>query len=96
MRYVARRFGALLVTLWVAITVNFLLPRLMPGSPVETMFARYQGKVSPTAIHSMQLAFGLNTKSSELTEYFQYLGHVLSGNLGVSFSYFPATVSSLT
>jgi peptide/nickel transport system permease protein len=95
MRYVIRRFGALLVTLWVALTVNFALPRLMPGSPVETMFARYQGKVSPTAIKSMQLAFGLNTHTGELGQYFDYLKHTLSGNLGVSFSYFPASVSSL-
>ena len=42
-RYVVRRFGALLVTCWVALTVNFALPRLMPGNPVETMFSRYQG-----------------------------------------------------
>jgi peptide/nickel transport system permease protein len=95
MRYVARRFGALLVTLWVALTVNFALPRLMPGNPVQTMFARYEGKVSPSAIKSMELAFGLNTRTSVLTQYFDYLKHTLSGNLGVSFSYYPATVSSL-
>jgi len=90
-----RRFGALLVTCWVALTVNFALPRLMPGNPAETMFARYQGKVSPTAIKTMELAFGLNTKTGELGQYFDYLGHTLTGNLGVSFSYFPARVGSL-
>ena len=95
MRYVVRRFRALVVTCWVALTVNFALPRLMPGNPVETMFARYQGKVSPTAISAMELDFGLNTKTGELGQYFDYLGHTLTGNLGVSFSYFPARVGSL-
>ncbi len=95
MRYVVRRFRALVVTCWVALTVNFALPRLMPGNPVETMFARYQGKVSPTAISAMELDFGLNTKTGELGQYFHYLGHTLTGNLGVSFSYFPARVGSL-
>ena len=95
MRYVIRRFRALLITCWVALTVNFALPRLMPGNPVETMFARYQGKVSPTAISAMELDFGLNTKTGELGQYFDYLGHTLTGNLGVSFSYFPARVGSL-
>ena len=95
MRYVVRRFWALVVTCWVALTVNFALPRLMPGNPVETMFARYQGKVSPTAISAMELDFGLNTKTGELGQYFDYLGHTLTGNLGVSFSYFPARVGSL-
>jgi len=93
--YVLRRFGALLLTLWIAITVNFALPRLMPGNPVETMFARYQGKVSPSAIRSMQEAFGLNTNESEFAQYIDYLRHTLTGNLGVSFSYFPASVTSL-
>jgi peptide/nickel transport system permease protein len=84
-----------LVTCWVALTVNFTLPRLMPGNPVETMFARYQGKVSPTAISAMELDFGLNTKTGELGQYFDYLGHTLTGNLGISFSYFPSHVSTL-
>jgi peptide/nickel transport system permease protein len=92
---VVRRFWALVVTCWVALTVNFALPRLMPGNPVETMFARYQGKVSPTAISAMELDFGLDTKTGELGQYFDYLGHTLTGNLGVSFSYFPARVGSL-
>jgi peptide/nickel transport system permease protein len=92
---VVRRFRALVVTCWVALTVNFALPRLMPGNPVETMFARYQGKVSPTAISAMELDFGLNTKTGELGQYFDYLGHTLTGNLGVSFSYFPAHVGTL-
>jgi peptide/nickel transport system permease protein len=67
----------------------------MPGNPVETMFARYQGKVSPTAISAMELDFGLNTKTGELGQYLDYLGHTLTGNLGVSFSYFPARVGTL-
>jgi len=95
MGYVIRRFGALLVTLWVAITVNFVLPRLMPGNPVETMFTRYQGKVSPSAIKSMEQVFGLNTHTTELHQYLAYLKNTITGNLGVSFSYFPSSVSSL-
>ena len=95
MRYVIRRFRALLITCWVALTVNFALPRLMPGNPVETMFARYQGKVSPSAISAMELDFGLNTKTGELGQYFDYLGHTLTGNLGISFSYFPSHVGTL-
>jgi peptide/nickel transport system permease protein len=95
LKYLLRRFGALLVTLWVALTINYALPRLMPGNPVQTMFARYQGKVSPAAIHSMELAFGLKTKTGTFGQYIDYLHNTLTGNLGVSFSYFPARVSTL-
>jgi len=93
-RYVVRRFGALLVTCWVALTVNFACP----GSCLATgrnHVLRYQGKVSPTAISAMELDFGLNTKTGELGQYFDYLGHTLTGNLGVSFSYFPSHVGTL-
>jgi peptide/nickel transport system permease protein len=85
----------LIVTLWVALTINYALPRLMPGNPVETMFSRYQGKVSPAAMHSMELAFGLQTKTGTFGQYIDYLHNTLTGNLGVSFSYFPARVSTL-
>lgn len=95
MSYLLRRFAALLLTLWIALTINFALPRLMPGDPVQTMFARYQGKVSPSSIHAMRLAYGLNTNESELGQYVDYLRHILTGDLGVSFSYFPSSVSSL-
>ena len=34
-RYVAQRFGMMLLVIFLAITINFLLPRLMPGDPIE-------------------------------------------------------------
>ncbi|MGC8510951.1 MAG: ABC transporter permease, partial [Acidimicrobiales bacterium] len=37
MRLVLHRLGLYAITAWVAITVNFLLPRLMPGNPIQTM-----------------------------------------------------------
>src|SRR5258708_1087579 len=67
----------------------------MPGDPLQTMFARYQGKVSPTASHSMQIPFGSTHGESELGQYGDYMHRTLTGNLGVSFSYFPVSVSSL-
>ena len=32
MRFVIRRLGLFLITLWAALTINFLIPRLMPGN----------------------------------------------------------------
>ena len=37
MRYVLRRLGFFVLTLWAALTFNFLLPRLMPGNPALAM-----------------------------------------------------------
>jgi len=90
-----RRLFFLLLTGWAALTANFALPRLMPGNPVEAMLARYQGRLSPQAVGSLEIAFGLNTHQSSVSQYFTYLGHTLTGNLGTSISYFPTKVTSI-
>lgn len=95
MRYLARRIGLLLLTGWAALTFNFLLPRLMPGNPVETMLARYQGRLTPQAADALEVAFGLKTKQSDVGQYFTYLGHTLTGHFGVSLTYFPEKVTTL-
>jgi peptide/nickel transport system permease protein len=93
-RYVARRLTFLLITLWATITINFFLPRAMPGNPAEAMMAKFHGRLNPAALHAMELAFGITNKSL-WTQYLSYWGQLAHANLGVSVSYFPATVSSL-
>jgi len=44
MSYLLRRLEFFAITLWAALTVNFLLPRLMPGSPAEAMLVRFHGR----------------------------------------------------
>ena len=95
MRFLLRRLLFLLVAGWAALTLNFVLPRLMPGNPVEAMLARYQGKLSPQAVNALEVQFGLNTRQSAISQYFTYVGHTLSGNLGTSISQFPTKVSSI-
>lgn len=97
MGYLARRFGFYLVTAWAAITANFFIPRLMPGNPAQILVSRLsaQGPVSPGLYHALQVAFGLNTSSSLLTQYFQYWGQLFHGNLGTSITYFPSSVAAV-
>jgi peptide/nickel transport system permease protein len=95
MKYLARRIGFLLVALWAALTVNFFIPRLMPGNPAEAMMARFHGHVNPGAMHALEVAFGINTHESLVTAYWQYLGDTLQGNLGVSLLNFPLPVSTV-
>ncbi|HJX47337.1 MAG TPA: ABC transporter permease [Gaiellaceae bacterium] len=94
MRYLLRRFAVLVLTLWVAVTVNFALPRLMPGNPVQTKLAKIPG-ISPLARRALEKQFGLDTHQSVVGQYFSYLRQTLSGNLGRSFTYYPSTVSSM-
>src|SRR6266851_7046648 len=61
MRFVLRRLGFFALTLWVALTLNFLLPRLMPGNPALAVIGQYKGGVSPQALKALEAEFGLNT-----------------------------------
>jgi peptide/nickel transport system permease protein len=80
------------VTLWAAITANFVIPRLMPGDPAEAMMSRYHGHINPQALHALEVAFGVKTHQSLLSEYFGYLGNVFRGRFGVSLTFFPDPV----
>jgi peptide/nickel transport system permease protein len=95
MAYVLRKFVFLLFTLFIAATLNFILPRLIPGDPVGAMMARYQGKLSPDAADALRTAYGLNHQGSALQEYFIYLGKLLHGDFGRSVSQFPSPVSDV-
>lgn len=95
MSFIARRIGFYLITAWIAITINFFIPRLMPGNPIELVFARVKRAASPAAIHSFSVAFGLNNHQNLLEQYFNYLRQILHGDLGLSITYFPASVSSV-
>lgn len=94
MRYILRRLGFYLVAAWVALTLNFFLPRLMPGDPATALFARFRGRLGPEALDALRQTFGL-TDASLISQYFTYLGHVLRGDFGVSVAYFPAPVSQV-
>src|SRR5215471_19039954 len=93
MRFVLRRLGFFVVTLWAAITLNFLIPRLMPGNAALAMMARYRGHINPQALHAIQIAFGVNNHQSFLSSYFTYLGNIFRGRFGVSLTFFPDAVT---
>lgn len=85
----------LLFTAWVAITANFVIPRLMPGNPVQAMDVRYGGSLTPSELSALSFEMGLKTKQSEIAQYFAYLGHTLTGNLGYSLASYPEKVSTI-
>jgi peptide/nickel transport system permease protein len=89
MRFIARRLGFFVLTLWVALTLNFLLPRMMPGNPAQAMIANHKGVVSPAALKALEAQFGLNSHQSLIGQYFRYLGDVATGKFGVSLTTQP-------
>lgn len=94
MRYFLRRVIFLIGTLWVAITINFAIPRLMPGNPVETMMARFheRGTLSGSAMKAISVMLGIS-HGNIFQQYGQYLNEVIHFNFGVSYTYFPYSVT---
>jgi peptide/nickel transport system permease protein len=93
--HLLRRLAFYVVTAWAAITVNFFIPHLMPGDPVQNLIARQQGKLTPAAIDALNAQFGLSAHSSLWSQYLNYWSELFHGNLGLSTSFYPATVASV-
>jgi peptide/nickel transport system permease protein len=83
MKYVIRRLGLFLLTLWVALTVNFALPRVMPGNEAQAVLATFRG-VNPAALHALEIEFGVNLHQNLLISYLQYIGNCFSGQFGLT------------
>jgi peptide/nickel transport system permease protein len=95
MSYVVRRLEFFVITLWAALTINFILPRIMPGNPGQAMLVRFHGRVSPQTIKTLEVAFGVNTNQNLGQQYLQYLANTLHGDFGTSLTFFPASVGDV-
>jgi peptide/nickel transport system permease protein len=84
MRYVLRRLGFFVLTLWAALTVNFFLPRFMPGSPLQALRIRTQNRLSPAALEQLLTSFGFKPHENVGVQYLDYLRDMFTGNWGVS------------
>ena len=94
MRFILRRLGFYLLAAWASLTINFFVPRLGPGDPASTIFAAARGQLQPEQMRAIREALGLSD-APLIQQYFIYLGHVLRGDLGISFSAFPTPVISV-
>jgi len=80
--YILKRIVFALVTVFVAVTLNFVLFRALPGSAV-TDLSRVPN-ASPQLVHALKVQFGLD--KSKTQQYFVYLKQLTHGNLGISYT----------
>ncbi|MFB9903144.1 ABC transporter permease [Allokutzneria oryzae] len=95
MSYLLKRLGFYAFTAWAAITINFFIPRVIPGDPVMSLISRAQGQLSTDAVQSLYVLFGLDSQRGLVEQYFDYWGQLLRGDLGSSFLFFPTPVSTV-
>ena len=94
--YVARRFGIMLLVIALAVSINFLLPRLIPGDPVEAQLNQLLatgsggGDIREMA-DSYRARFGLDRPL--FAQYVAYWQSIFQFDLGVSLAAYPERVS---
>ncbi|KAA0082735.1 ABC transporter permease [Mycolicibacterium sp. P9-64] len=84
MRYLLRRLGFFTLTLWAALTLNFFIPRMMPGSPVDALRSRTRNRLSQDALEQLLTSFGFKPNATMSSQYLDYLGNMFTGRWGVS------------
>ena len=93
MSFVLRRLGFYLVAFFVAASINFAIPRLMPGDPVAMMFARNE-RLTPDNIAALRKTFGF-VDGPLIVQYLTYLKSVATGDFGLSIKFFPMPVTAV-
>lgn len=94
--YVLKRIGLLIVVVWVAFTANFLIPRLIPGDPIQSVLAQQasitgnQGVDVAAAAKALDQKFDLNAPIWQ--QYLAYWGRLFHFDLGYSIQNYPTTV----
>ena len=97
-RYVAKKTLWYILTFFVAITLIFIMPRLIPGNPISAIIAQMMGDGAQSeslerVYRSFMDQYGLDR--SLIYQYVEYLKNLFSGSLGVSFSLFPRSVNEI-
>jgi len=91
-RYFGRKLFTYMLTFFVAVTIDWMIPRFMPGDPIQSMLSRVS--VRPEAAEVMYThyteAFGLDKHPIE--QYFAFWGALFRGDLGTSIYVFGAPV----
>ncbi|MFN8448905.1 MAG: ABC transporter permease [Anaerolineae bacterium] len=96
--YLVRRLAIFFLTIWIAATVIWLIPRLAPGDPITAMVARMTTQAgfvenSDKIIEGWKARFGLNDPLP--VQYIRYLGNLIHLDFGYSLAYFPTPVSQI-
>jgi peptide/nickel transport system permease protein len=94
-RYFGRKLLIYAVTFFVAVTIDWVIPRFMPGDPIQTMLSR--ASLRPEANQALQ-AYYTNVFGLDLPVWQQYLNFwtaLLHGDLGVSIWLFPQPVTKV-
>jgi peptide/nickel transport system permease protein len=94
MSFIIRRLVFYIVAAWVALTVNFFIPRAMPGNAVQAIMAKFPS-LQPSSYKALEALLGVGHPGSIWSQYGSYLDDVFHFNFGTDVTQYPAPVSTL-
>jgi len=97
MRWFLRRLAFYVFAIWLALTITFLIPQLMPGDPIGGLLQHLtpaQIQANPGIIETYEKIFG-GKGQSVWAAYWQYLGRAVHLNFGLSTSNYPTPVNEV-
>ena len=86
-KYILKRLGLGLLTLFILIVITFTLTKVMPGSPLQSK------NISGDVLAKMEAQYGLD--KPVVTQLFIYINNMLHGNLGTSYKKTGTSVTSI-
>ncbi len=95
MRLIARRLVFYVIAAFIAVSLDFFIPRMVPGNPAQAAIASKGGQIPPQAQAALEAQFGLDTNDSLFRQYLDYWSSLLHGDLGLSLSQYPASVTTV-
>ena len=93
MAFLLRRLGFYFAALFVALTLNFLIPRMMPGDPATRILLALRGKLKADQIEAVRKTYGFH--GSLWDQYVGYMWRLAQGDFGISTVNFPEPTASL-
>jgi len=77
-----------LLTAWVAISLNFVIPRIMPGDPADKPDQPLPRQAEPVRDPALRILFG-QKDTGWWQQYLSYWHSIFTGNFGISYAYYP-------
>jgi len=91
MSFILRRLSFYFTAFLIAISFNFMLPRMMPGDPIDALFAAAQGKMDIAQMDAVREMYGF-VDGNMFEQYIAYMKSVFTLDLGPSVLMFPVDV----
>lgn len=94
-RYLSKKTMIYFVTFIIAVTINFIIPRMMPGDPIQILLSRFSGMEGGREIIQRQLTLLFSLDDPIIVQYLNYWRAIFTGDFGISIMQFPTPVMDI-